>query len=189
MLDSVLDLICPGGGDGMQIHRMKSYSMSILGMLVGQSAIVFVLYLICNVITLFTFPFAGYLVGGLVTFSLYALVWSLIWWILYMKHGIKQFSLQLTFATLPLIGFTTWYIWMHPTPNYQMMIPLLPSDIHCYFATAVTGTLLFPWYSIALRQFFSKEHKWLRFLWMMSPVAIGGLISFTLCFKLLPAQW
>jgi hypothetical protein len=161
----------------------------MFGMLIGQSAIVFVLYFLCNVITLFTFPFTGYVVGGLITFSLYALVWSLIWWTLYVKNGISQFFLKLTFATLPLIVFTAWYIWMHPTPNYAMMIPLLPADIHFYFATAITGTLLFPWYSIYLKQFFSRDHKWFKFLWNMSPIAAVGVISFTLCYNLLPAQW
>jgi hypothetical protein len=173
----------------MHTNSIKSSLISVFEMLLGQSAIVCLLYFMCNWITFFTFPFAGYVVSGLITFSLYALIWSLIWWTLYVENGITQFFLKLTFATFPLIGFTACYILLHPTPNYQMMIPLLPSEIHFYFATAVTGTLLFPWYSIALIRFFSKEHKWLRFLWITSSLAIGGVISFTLCFNLLPAQW
>lgn len=158
-------------------------------MLIAQSVIVFVLYFMCIFITLFTFPFTGYVVSGLITFSLYAIVWSLIWWTLYVNNGISQFFLKLAFATLPLLVFTVGYIWMHPTPNYKMMIPLLPTDVHFYFATAITGTLLFPLYSIVLKRCFSMNLRWSRFLWIMSPIPILGLISFTLCFNLLPAQW
>lgn len=161
----------------------------MFGMLIGQSVIVFVLYFMCNLVTLFTFPFTGYVVGGVITFSLYVLIWSIIWLVLYGDNGISQFSLKLTFATLPLILFTVGYIWIHPTPNYAMMIPLLPADIHFYFASAITGTLLFPWYSISLRRIFSRDYKWVKFFWNMSPIAVLGVISFTLCYNVLPAQW
>ena len=147
------------------------------------------LCLICNVITLFTFFFAGHLVSGLITFSLYALVWSLIWRALYVKDGISQFPLKLIFATLPLIVFTAIYIWRHPTPNYLMMIPLLPSEIHFYFATAITGTVLFPWYSLTLKRLFSEDKRWVRYVWRMSPIAAAGVVIFTFSYNLLPSQW
>lgn len=131
------------------MKNTRSLLASLFGMVVGQAFIVFVLFFVCNVITFLTYFFAGYAIAGFITFSVYAVIWWFIWRSLYGENGIPQFYTKLTFGTIPLIVFTVTYILLHPTPNYSMMIPTLPAEIHFYFATAVTATLMFPLYAFA----------------------------------------
>ncbi|EPZ51541.1 hypothetical protein [Alicyclobacillus acidoterrestris] len=173
------------------LQRLKSLLISSIGMFVAQLGIVLILYVMCNIITLFTYFLGEYFISGFVTFSLFTLVWWLIWRVIYDMSGTAQFPVKLTFSTLPLIGLAVFYIWQHPTPNYTLMIPRLPTDIHFYFATAITGTLLFPWYSIALHRYWSHNgsRRKRRLLLTASPIAMVGVACFTLCYCLLPANW
>lgn len=158
----------------------------------GQCLITFALYLVCNMLTILSIPLTGsygYAISGPITFALYAFVWAAIWYVSYQKNGMQNFWLKLISATLPLIALTVAYIALHPAPNYRMMIPILPEDIHFDFASAITGTLLFPWYAIALQRLFAGTHRATQFFALMIPGAIAGALCFTGCYMALPANW
>jgi hypothetical protein len=164
----------------------KEDFLPLLILLVSQTFISSVLFIMLTFLSLFL----HFVIGGLFTFSLYAAIWWFIWWGQYGENGIAQFYPKLIFATMPLVAFTTLYIHSHPTPTYMTMIPLLPAEIHFDFSTAVTCTLLFPLYSIALQKYFLPQNRiWFQFVCAASGLVAIGTVIFTSCYHFLPTNW
>ncbi|MBF8377340.1 hypothetical protein IW967_05570 [Alicyclobacillus mali] len=158
----------------------------------GQILITLGLYVVCNVLSILLIPLTGsysYAISGPVTFALYAAIWGGIWHASYQNSGKQDFARKLAAATLPLVMLTALYVARHPTPNFQLMIPILPQDIHFDLASLVTMTLLFPWYAVVWRQSLASPRQAARFTVLFIPCLIAGVLIFAASYTMLPANW
>ncbi|WP_206832330.1 hypothetical protein [Alicyclobacillus fructus] len=158
----------------------------------SQSVIMLALYLVCAVLSILSIPLTGsygYAISGPVAFALYAAIWGGIWYASYQNSGMQHFARKLAAATLPLVMLTALYVARHPTPNFQLMIPILPQDIHFDLASLVTMTLLFPWYAVVWRKSLASPRRAARFTALFTPCVIAGALCFAACYTMLPANW
>ncbi|SIS73842.1 hypothetical protein [Alicyclobacillus vulcanalis] len=176
----------------MSTARRSTPWAALAGFFAAQWFITFALYFVFGILSVLSILIIGsysFILSGPVTFALYAAIWGGIWLVSYRKSGMAHFTAKLAAATTPLVAMTAAYVLSHPKPNYRLMIPLLPEEIHFYFAALVTLTLLFPWYAMVWRQTLASPRPAVRFTALMIPSVIAGVLIFAACDVMLPENW
>lgn len=176
------------GGKRFVVKQTKGIG-SFIGLFLAQSFITIGFLLFGSLLYLFL----GFVYGSLILFPGYAVIWWFIWRFMLPNYETPRFYFNLLFATLPLLFLMLAFIYRHPTPNYTLMIPLLPQDIYIEFSTLVSGMVLFPLYSILLYQVIFPETCLMPRL-LKSCISLAGLIGigagiFALSFHYLPGNW